>query len=169
MEKVIVGRSLGKTFLLILGAMGFVALGVWTIAGNGFDLFEKIVGGIGILFFGAAIPIGVKKLINNENALELNHGNLIIEPDSNKRLVIPWEKIVGFGEVRIEGVKFITINVSKPEEWMNREQNAVKKKLMQFNNLKYQTPFNIGSGGLNISHKKLLGLLIEFHRKSKLN
>jgi len=42
-------------------------------------------GGIGILFFGAAIPPGIKNVITNDVALGLSSNCLIIEPKSNKK------------------------------------------------------------------------------------
>lgn len=167
MENIKIGRSRIKTFLLILGAIGFVVGGFWMMTNDETDLFTKIIGGISILFFGAAIPLGIKKLITNEDAVEFNNYNLIIEPNSNKRVVIPWNKILGFDEISIRGAKIITIKVSNPQEWINGEPNSIKRKLMQFNNSNYKTPFNITSSGLNISHKKLFKLLNEYHKKHK--
>jgi len=167
MENIKIGRSRIMTFLLILGAIGFVIGGVWILKDSDTDLFEKIIGGISILFFGAAIPLGIRKLITNEDAVEFNNYNLIIEPNSNKRIVIPWNKILGFDEIRIKGAKIITIKVSNPQEWINGEPNSIKRKLMQFNNRNYKTPFNITSSGLNISHKKLFELLIDYHKERK--
>jgi len=80
METIKIGRSRIKTFLLILGAIGFVVGGVWMISDADNGLINKIIGGMGILFFGAAIPLGIKKIIANEDAAELNNSNLIIEP-----------------------------------------------------------------------------------------
>ena len=162
-----IGRRGVKTFLLILGAIGFVLVGIWIIRDIDSDLIEKIFGVVSILFFGAAIPLGIKKLITNEDALQLDNYNLIIEPNSHKRIAIPWNKIIGFEEIRIEGVKFITIKVSNPQVWINGESNPAKRKLMQFNYSTSQTPFNITSSGLNISHKELFKLLNEFHKEYK--
>ncbi len=165
MEKLEIERSRFKTFFLILGAIVFVIAGIFMIKSSDTDLFEKIMGGIGILFFGAAIPIGIKKLITNENALVLSKRCLIIEPNSNKKHVLPWDKIIGFEEIRIKGAKIINIKVSNPHEWVNREPNPIKRKMMQFNLNNYGTPFNITSTGLNVSHKKLLENLNSFLEK----
>ncbi|MDF1699324.1 MAG: hypothetical protein P1U56_25955 [Saprospiraceae bacterium] len=167
MDNIKIGRSRIKTFLLILGAIGFVLCGAWMIKSDETDLFEKIIGGISIIFFGGALHMGIKKLFTNEDAIEFNNYNLIIEPNSDKRIVIPWNKILGFDEVRIKGAKIITIKVSNPQEWINGERNSIKKKLMQFNNNNYKTPFNITSSGLNISHEKLFELLNKHHKESK--
>jgi hypothetical protein len=110
MEKVEIGRSRIKTFFLLLGAIGFVIGGIWMTMASDTNMFEKIVGGIGVLFFGAAIPIGIKKLITNETALELSKSCLIIEPKSNKKYVLPWDKITGFDEISIKGAKSLFKN-----------------------------------------------------------
>lgn len=157
----IVGRSRFKTFLLLLGAIGFVLAGIWMIRTEDADMFTKIIGGVSALFFGAAIPIGIKKLITNEAALEFNEQHLTIEPQSNKKIVLVWSEIEAFEVVSIKGTKIIIIVVKNPQDWINKETNPIKKKLMQFNFNHYQTPFNIAASGLNISHKKLLKLLNE--------
>ena len=167
MEKVEIGRSRIKTFFLLLGAVGFVIGGIWMTMASDTNLFEKIVGGISVLFFGAGIPIGIKKFITNESALELSKRCLIIEPRSNKKYVLPWEKITGFEEIRIKGAKIILIKVSNPKDWINQETNTIKRKMMQFNFNSYGTPFNITSSGLKISHKKLLELLNDFKRNKQ--
>lgn len=167
MEKVEIGRSRLKTFFLILGAIGFVLGGIWMIKAPDTDLFEKIIGGISILFFGAATPLGIKKLITNDVALELSETCLIIEPKSTKKYVLPWGEILGFDEISINGTKIITIRVSNPQDWINRETNSIKRKMMQFNFNNYRTPFNITSTGLNVSHGKLLEILHDFHRNNK--
>ena len=163
MEKIEIGRSRIKTFFLLLGTVGFIIGGVWIIASDT-NILEKIVGGIGILFFGAAIPIGIKKLITNETAIELSKKCLIIEPQSNKKYALPWDKITRFDEISIKGAKIILINVSNPEDWINRETNTIKRKMMQFNLNNYGTPFNITSSGLKVSHKKLLKMLNDFQK-----
>lgn len=166
MQKVIVGRSRIKTFLLLLGAIAFVLIGIWMITTSGTDVLEKVIGGISILFFGAAIPIGIKKLITNEPALELSENHLIIEPQSNKKFVLPWNIILEFDVINIKSTKIITIKVSNPKDWIDKETNPIKRKLMQFNLNSYGTPFNIASSGLDISHKKLMELLDNFLKKN---
>lgn len=162
MEKLEIGRSRIKTFFLLLGAIGFVIVGIWMIKAADTTIFEKIVGGIGVLFFGVTIPIGIKKLIINETALELSNKYLIIEPESNKKYVLPWDKITGFEEIRIKGAKIIIIKVSNSQEWINDEPNSIKRKMMQFNFNNYGTPFNITSSGLSISHGTLLEKLNDY-------
>ncbi|PQJ15956.1 STM3941 family protein [Aureicoccus marinus] len=168
MDKVEIGRSRSKTFLLILGAIAFVAAGLGMIYASDTDMFEKVIGGISILFFGAAIPIGIKKLIKNEIAIELNAKKLIIEPKSSKRLSLAWDKIQGFDVIKISGTKIIIILVNEPEEWIEKETNSVKRNLMQFNLNNYGSPFNITSTGLAVSHYSLLDLLNEYQGKYNL-
>jgi hypothetical protein len=162
MKKIEIGRSRIKTFFVLLGAVGFVVGGIWMLMASDTHLSEKIVVGIGLLFFGAAIPLGIKKLIKNETALELSKKYLIIEPKSSKKYVLPWDKITGFREVSIKGAKIILIKVRNPQDWINEEANTIKRKMMQFNFNNYGTPFCVTSSGLSISHKKLLELLNDF-------
>ncbi len=167
MDKIEIGRSRFKTFLLILGAVGFVVAGILMIRTSEIDMFEKFIGGIGILFFGAAIPLGIKKLITNEVALEISRNNLILEPNSNKKYVLVWNEILGFDVVKIKGAKIIIIEMNNPQKWINKESNLVKKKMMQYNYNNYGTPFNITAAGLSVSHSKLLSSLRDYHSENK--
>jgi hypothetical protein len=54
MEKIEIGRSRIKTFFLLLAAVGFVIVGISMIMASHANIFQKIFGGIGVLFFGAA-------------------------------------------------------------------------------------------------------------------
>ncbi len=157
----VVGRSRFKTFLILLGAIAFLLIGIWLLFLDNSDIYRKIIGGLTMLFSGAAIPIGIKKLVRNEAALAFNEEYLIIEPASKNKLALPWTEIEAFEVVQIKGTKIIIIKVKDPLEWIQKESNPVKKKLMQFNNNMYKSPFNIASSGLNISHEKLFDLLNE--------
>ncbi len=165
MEVVKVSRSRIKTLLLIIAAIGFVATGVWMIAAKDSDIFLKVIGAVSVLFFGSAIPLGLKKLINNDDGLHLTSNALIIEPDSTQKLVIPWTEIIGFRVVKIQSTKIIVVDVDNPEDWLSRESNPIKRKLMQFNQSTYGTPFNISASGLNLSHNKVLAELELFHNQ----
>ena len=148
-----------KTFLLILAALGFVTFGVVLfyqgLKNSPIDIFAIGLGLISALFFGAAIPLGIKRLFNTVIELELTKDYLRVRPDSNQGFNIPWNQILEFKEVRIRGAKIILIFVTNPDRWINRELNPIKKKLMQFSYDNYGTPFNITASGMNVSHKKL--------------
>lgn len=159
MEALKIGRSRIKTFLLILCAISFVAIGVWMTVSSDTDLYEKGMGVLCIFFFGAAIPLGIKKLVTNEIALLFTDESLSIEPYSSSKSVLPWNEIEGIEEVKIKGAKIILIKMRDPKYWIDMETKPMRKKMMQFNFNRFKTPFNITASGINISHIDLVQTL----------
>jgi len=167
MEKFQVTSVKWKTLLLLFACLGFVTFGAILLY-HGImewpnEIFAIIFGFITVAFFGAAFPLGVKRLFANTVELEMTKYSLNIQPNSEKGFSIPWENISQFEKISISGAKLILIHVKDPHLWIKRQNNPIKRKLMQFNLSKYGTPFNTTSSGMNISNKKLLKKLKEYH------
>lgn len=167
MEKFQVTSVKWKNLLLLLACLGFVTFGV-IILYHGItewpnEPFAIIFGFITVAFFGAAFPLGLKRLFTKAIEFELTKHSLNIQPNSNEAFSIPWQSISQFENISISGAKIILIHVKDPHEWIERQNNPIKRKLMKFNLSEYETPFNITSSGMNISNKKLLKKLREYH------
>ncbi|MEM1325973.1 MAG: STM3941 family protein [Bacteroidota bacterium] len=163
MEPIAIRRSRTKTFLALLGAIAFVVLGVGMVILPDTIIVEKIIGGAAVLFFGSTIPIGIKK-VSNTIALELSQSHLIIEPKTKGQTYrIPWTQITDFREIKIKGTKIVLIYVKNPDEWIAKESNFVKQKVMKVSLKTYGTPFSVASSGLTISSDQFLKLLSQFH------
>lgn len=164
-----VKRVKWKTLLLLLLCIGFVVLGAKIlslgIANWPNELFAFGLGLISVLFFGAAFLFGFKSLFSDRIELELTKSCLKIQPDTQKEITIQWDDITQFGVLNISGTKIILIYVRDPQNWIDRETNPIKRKLMQFNLSQYGSPFNFTSSGMNISHQNLLSQLISFHKE----
>ncbi len=158
-----------KTLLLLIACIGFVAFGA-TMLYHGItewpnEIFAILLGLVTVLFFGAAFPLGIKRLFSNVIELELTKYALKIQANTANGFAIPWKNISHFSEIKISGAKIILIHVENPQHWINRQINPIKRKLMQFNYANYGTPFNTTSSGMNISHKKLLNKLISYQKE----
>ena len=169
MENIQVKATRWKTLLLLFAAFGFVVAGIWMLLYPEMGMFNRGVGLVGVIFFGAAIPIGIKKLIINQVELELSEVNLIIKPESNNTIPLPWSEIKGFDILKIKGTKIIIIKVLNPKDYIDRETNPIRKALMKFNNSNYGSPFNFTGSGMNISTNKLLIELNRFHTLNRDN
>lgn len=130
-------------------------------------LFTKGVGFVSILFFGLGIFISFKRLIKPEIALIIGSNGLNVNPKKSTTEFIKWEEIIGFEEVKIRSTKILIIDVKNPEYWLEKEKNAFKKKLMQFNITKHKSPFNIAASGLNISTNELKVTLNKYYEDYK--
>lgn len=159
MNAIKIKNSIWKTILLLLAAIAFVVIGIFILLDQESDLIMKGIAIIGILFFGAAIPIGIIKIVKSDAELELTDKHLIIQPNTKKEIKLNWSEIVDFNVVKIKGTKIITILVSNPQSWIDKETNLIKRKLMKFNLNNYGTPFSITTSSLAVSHHKLLDQL----------
>jgi len=170
MEKVQIKSSRWKVVLLLLAALGFVFFGAFMmkegLTNNPKDFGMIVMGLIPTLFFGVAIPLGVKRLMKQVVELELTETHLSIQPDTRQNFQIPWSEILEIESKKINRAKLILIHVKDPKEWIDKENNPFKKKLLQFNFNQCGTPFNSSTGSMNISHNKLIDVLTQFKKQA---
>ncbi len=163
MENIEIYSSKKKSFLLLIGSLIFVGLGIWFVleANSLSDSLRKsplLITGIGvvsILFFGLGIYAGIKGLIATRLLLIISPKGLNVNPSKSMSDFIGWREILGFNEIDIHGTKIIIINVENPTSWIEKEADSLRKQLMKYNIENYNSPFNISANGLNISHVQL--------------
>lgn len=130
----------------------------------------NLIRGIGIasiLFFGLGIFVSIKRLIKSEIALIIDPLGLNLNPKKSPSVFIEWNEILGFEEIKIQTTRIVIISLKDPESWLERESNAIKKKLMQFNLNNYNSPFNIAASALDISSVELIEKLNSYFVKYK--
>ncbi|MGC4130343.1 MAG: STM3941 family protein [Bergeyella sp.] len=167
MNKIEIYSDKKKAFLLLIGSIVFVVLGIWLFADaenikNPFlknPLLIKIVGTASILFFGFGIYVAVKQLFRNKLMLIIDENGINVNPSKNE--FIKWIDIEGFSEIKINSVKIIIIHVINPEEYMSKETNVLRKKLMAYNLSNYGSPFTVSVATMKINYEDLHKLLNE--------
>ncbi len=167
MDRIEIFTSKKKSVLVLIGSIVFVGLGIWFFlnadsftGGRIRDPF--LIRGIGIasvLFFGLGIYAGIKRLIRSELALIIDPIGLNVNPEKSPTEFIKWNEILGFDEINIKGTRILIIMVKDPEVWIEKEKNALKRQVMQFNLNNYNSPFNIAAAGLKITSNKLKEIL----------
>ena len=175
MERIEIYTSKKKSFLLLLGSLVFVALGIWLVmegdtltgwrARN--PLFTKGIGFASILFFGLGIFVFIKRLVKSEIALVIDPIGLKVNPQKSTSESIKWEEINGFEEIKIQSTRILIISVTNPEYWLDKETNRIRKKMMQFNINNYNSPFSITTSGLNINSTELKNILNKYYERYK--
>jgi hypothetical protein len=175
MDRIEIYTSKKKSFFMLLGAIAFVALGIWMLI-NADDftgprarnpLVTQGIGLASVIFFGFGILAGIKRLINNKLALAIDLKGLTFNPNKSRPDFIAWKDILGFEEIRIHRQPIIIIDIANPDFWIEKETNAFQKKMMQFNLNSYGSPFNIAPAGLNISYGELMEMLCSYAEKAK--
>ena len=154
--------------------MAFIALGIWFLldadliaSRRGNPIIIRVVGVGSILFFGLGSFVGLKQIVKTEVALIIDSVGIRLNPKKSRAELIEWNDIQGFEEVKVMSTRILIINVSDSTDWINKESNSIKRRLMQFNIDNYGSPFNIAASGLNISSNELNKKLKSFHSKYK--
>lgn len=165
MKKIEIYSSKKKTLLLFFLSIIFVVLGIWMImeAENiktpflRNPLLIRIVGVSGVLLFGYAMVVMVKQLFRKKLMFVLDETG--IHQKLPKNQFLKWNDIEGFSEIKINSVKIIIIHVKNPEEYIDKEANKIRKKMMNYNLTHYGSPFTIAVSTMDIGYEELLGLL----------
>lgn len=149
-----------KILLLTLGAIGFVVacffilnLDENKIQGNA--IFGKIIATSGIIFFGAAGLVGIRKLFDFRIGLTFNEEGIIDNASALSVGLIKWEDIISFRTIEIQSSKMLLIKVKNPEVYIKKGKTAIQRKLMRANHKLYGTPLFIPSNSLKIKFKDL--------------
>lgn len=154
-----------KNSFLVLAAIGFVATGIFLMTSYKESLAMAFFGLITCLFFGAAIPIGIRKITDPEIMLYLNKSYLKVFAGKHLVYFIDWKDIRGFSTKRIEHEKSIVIEMKNPEVIIENEKHSLKQSMFKEYYDEIGSPYHIKTKTLNISHKKLKRILQEFHSK----
>lgn len=167
MERLEIYSSKKKSFLLLIGSLLFVALGIWVLleadnltgwrASN--PTFNRGVGIASILFFGLGVIISSKRLLKSELAFIISSEGINVNPKKSLSDFIKWEDIKKIEEIKIQSTRIVIIEVKNPQYWLDKETSSFRRKLMQFNLDNYNSPFNISAAGLEISSDKLIETL----------
>ncbi len=122
-------------------------------------LFIKIAGIASVLFFGLGIYVSIKQLIKNKLMLIIDENGINVNPQKNE--YIKWNDIEGFADLKINSVKIIIIQINNAEEYIEKESNKLRKKLMKFNLENYGSPYNISVATMNTNYNQLYKILNE--------
>lgn len=81
--------------------------------------------------------------------------------------LINWEDISGISTSEIASTKFILIETTNPDKYINRAKNGLAKRAMKANAKMYGTPISISSNTLKIKHNALFDIIERGYQKMK--
>ena len=177
-KRIEIQLSKSKLTLLFLGSIMFVGLGVWYVISPpkvNISIFSNptavfIVGLASILFFGLVGFFIFKKLFDNSPGLIISDEGVFDNSSGASAGFVPWTDIVEIKETKTFNQSFINLVVRNPQEYIDRQNSAFKRKLTKINYNSYGTVIGISTNGLKIKFKELKALLDEryadFNRKS---
>jgi hypothetical protein len=150
--------------ILLTAASIFILLKAEDI-GSFSPTISKLIGWFGILFFGLGGGFAIfKTAAKSKIGLTLNSDGIL---DNASGDFIQWREIKSLGVSNVMFVKFISVYLNHPKEFLDR-QPALKKFAGWLNDKIVGTPVNISNSILNIGFEDLYDLITrkwEFHRK----
>ncbi|AWH85875.1 hypothetical protein HYN59_12510 [Flavobacterium album] len=166
-EPVIIQLSKGKLTLLLIGSIIFVTIGIWIlvfkpVSSNVLlnNLIVKYGAGIaGIIFFGLTTIIFIKKLFDTRPGLIIDEKGITDNASGVSAGFIPWEDVRHIYTTQVMNQKFIMIGVSNPGDYIKRQTNFLKKRMMATNYKTYGSPISITPNGLKTDFEMLLSIL----------
>lgn len=176
-QRIEIPLNKSKIVLMLVGSIALVGVGLWfvisppTIRNSywGDPTKLAIVGYASIVFFGFLAFIFLRKLPDQKPGLIIDETGLTDNSGGLSAGTIPWADIEDISVLEIHKNKMIMIYVKDPQEYINRQSNVIKRKLMHMNNNSYGTPISITTNGLKTSFDDLFGLLIRKFEETRSN
>ncbi|OHT46854.1 STM3941 family protein [Flavobacterium tructae] len=175
MERIEIYSSKKKSFLLLILSLLFVTGGIWffidseNLANFRYKspIFIKAIGIISILLFGMALFTAIKQLVKNRLLILIDENGINVNPKKTPAQNIEWNNVEAFSELKIQSQKMVVIEVNNPEYWIKNENNAIKRKLIEYNFNNYGSPIVVSAGSMQINHAELVKILNENLEKYK--
>jgi hypothetical protein len=149
--------SKGKLALLLAGAILFVAAGVWfikepeTFTRTSFKPSPVLITTIGyasVIFFGICAIFIFRKLFDTKAGIILDDKGIHDNSSGVSAGFIPWSDITNISTIEVSRQKLIMIEVSNPDDYINRQTNFIAKKAAAINHKMYGSPISITATSL---------------------
>jgi hypothetical protein len=114
-----------------------------------------------LLFFGFATIFYLLKLIDKRPGIVINEEGLFDNSGAVSVGLVPWPDIKRVFIARVMKQEFLIIEVTNPEDYLNRFKNFFKKKGMQYNVKNYGSPVAISTNGLKCDVNELVIIVNE--------
>lgn len=176
-QRIEIPLSKTKIVLMLIGALTFVVIGLWFIIappqiensywGNPTKI--AIAGYASIIFFGLCAVILIRKLPDNKPGLIIDDTGLTDNSSGLSAGHILWTDIENISVLEVHKQRLLMLEVSNPQDYIDRQNSLFKRKGMALNYRMYGTPLSITANGLKIPFQELLALVTERFRKTRTN
>jgi len=129
MERLAFHRSRVKNFGLALMGLALVAA-FWFMLRTSDDAFDRLIGWFGVVFFGLAIVIGIKRALKGGVAFVLDRAGITLEEGGID--LIPWSEVESCSVITVQGTRFLSLSFREPEQFLSRVSPS-KRKLASLN------------------------------------
>jgi len=162
-----ISLSKGKLIAMLGISLLFIGVGLWFVfAPPAFKnslyiqpLIYRGVGIISVLFWGLFTFILVTKLQDTRPGLIVDSTGITDNTSGISAGYIPWADITEIKQLRILNQRLLSVMVKNPEDYIARQPNEVKRKVLALNYKSCGSPVGISSSGLTCNFKELENLL----------
>lgn len=175
-DEIIIPLSRKKILLIFLGALTFVVLGIGFLndpekfANSSYrprnSEFIHIVGIVSVVFFGICGIFAFKKLFDKKDGLIINKNGITDNSSGTSVGLVKWNDIIGIGVAKVHLQKFIMIEVSNPEHYINLKKNKIGKMAMKSNYDKFGSPISISTNSLKTNFEELREIIVKQYEKN---
>lgn len=163
-----------KILLLLIGAVGFVTLGILFIIYSetletrllSSDLI-RVAGIAAIVFFGVCFVFIAMKLLDQKTGLTIDENGITDHSNATSVGLIEWKDITRIETIKVESTSILILQTNQPEKYISRARNWLSKRAMKANYKMYGSPISIISGSLKIKFNDLERLISEEFERRK--
>ena len=154
-----------KTIRHFAGAILFVLLGLlfivkpYAFIKSDDPAVIRSIGYICIAFFGICAIFTGRMLAAKKEGIWISKDEVNDQSSGIAAGKILWKDVKNIRVETVDGQHFILLEVSNPEEYIQQQQNPLKKRAMDMNYQLYKTPICITANFITISFEQLLELL----------
>ena len=153
MERVVARSAPARRFLLLVGALGVVVLGVFLTLHE-----HPIVGGMTIVFFGACAVVGVRERFDNRPRLVIDDSAVW---DRTLEIgVIEWPDIRGAFIKTMSGHAFVCLELRDPTKYTSRLSPIVRRTVNPNQSLGF-TDLSLNVAGADLNAERALEIILQ--------
>ena len=159
--------------MLTLGAIAFIILGFLfainpekyvTVMFRNKEMI-RIAGIASVVFFGLCGVFLTIKLFDKKPGLIIDEIGIMDNSSGVSAGLINWGDIQDIKTIVVARQKIIQIIVTNPDDYIDRQNNRFKRRVMKLNQKQYETPLQISTNGLKIKFDILNDMLVKFWKK----
>ncbi|MGB3079249.1 MAG: STM3941 family protein, partial [Saprospiraceae bacterium] len=129
-----------RLVIMLFGSILFVGLGVWFVidpasmneGGHPASTKVFLIGLASLIFFGSTGILILQQLLSKTPGLIISDLGVTDNTGVIKIGFIPWSDIAGITESKIRRVKFIHLVLKNPQVYIDRQENSLKRRMLQF-------------------------------------
>lgn len=150
-EPIIIPFNKTKLIKLLIASVVFIAAGFWLLIGKpdlsgtmfGDPIMVKTISIFCMLFFSFACVFFIKRLKAKKPALIIDETGITNYVSNISGTHIPWTDVRYIVTNKVFNQLFLMILLHNPEDYIIKETNPVKRKLLRMNYKQYGSPVSI--------------------------